>query len=43
MFHIDGYNFVCRNRTKQRGGVDIYIKYNVRYSMRTDLGLNIEG
>lgn len=43
MFQINGYNFVCRNRTKSRGGVGIYITSNIRYSVRTDLGLNIEG
>ena len=40
MFHIDGYNFVCRNRTKHRGG-GIYIKSN--YSVKTGLGLTIVG
>ena len=31
MFHIDGYNFVCRNRTNPQrgGGVGIYIKSNI--------------
>ena len=43
MFHIDGYNFVYHNRTKSRGGVGIYITSNIRYSVRTDLCLNIEG
>jgi hypothetical protein len=42
MFHLDGYNFECHNRTRPRG-VGIYIKSNIHYSMRTDLGLNIEG
>ena len=31
MFRIDGYNFICRNRTKPRGEVGIYIKSNIYF------------
>ena len=44
MFKINGYNFVCRNRSKPyRGGVALYIKENIHFSERTDLSINIEG
>ena len=43
MFKINGYNFVCRNRSKPRGGVALYIKASIHFSERTDLNMNIEG
>ena len=45
MFEINvyKYNFVCRNRSKPRGGVALYIKETIHFSERTDLSINIEG
>jgi len=34
---------VIESNPKRGGGVGIYIKSNIHYSLRTDLGLRIEG
>ena len=43
MFKINGYNFVCRNRSKPRGGVALYIKENTHFRKEWYLRFNIEG
>ena len=40
---IDGYNLVCKNRTKgSRGGVAIYVLEGLSYKIRNDLAVHID-
>ena len=43
IFKINGFNFVCRNISKPRGVVALYIKANIHFSEINDLSINIEG
>jgi exonuclease III len=44
MFNIDGYNFVCYNRkNSSRGGVAIYLRNDIDYIERPDLGVCVDG
>ena len=42
MFPIPGYQFVCNNRQRGRGGgVALYISDDVQCSLRNDLTINL--
>ena len=40
---ITGYEFICRDRNRQGGGVGFYIKTSINFAVRSDLNvLNLE-
>ena len=44
LFKLPNYNFIYKNRKiKSKGGVAIYIRYNIQYNLREDLSIFIEG
>ena len=44
LYKISGYKLICRNRVmNRRGGVAMYIKDNIKYKLRKDLEINIDG
>lgn len=44
LYNTAGYNFTYNNRQNMmRGGVALYIRNNIQYKIREDLGIFIEG
>lgn len=44
LFQLQGYTFVCRNRSNMaRGGVAIYIRDEIEFTERRDLEIYVEG
>ena len=44
LYKIDNYNFFCKNRqTKIGGGVGIYVRDIIKYTVRGDISVFIEG
>ncbi len=40
LYNIPGYKFVCKNRTyAKRGGVGIYVRDTIKFSMKEDISL----
>jgi hypothetical protein len=44
LYQISGYKLICRNREmNRRGGVAMYLKDNIKYKLRNDLEIHIDG
>ena len=44
MFNIPGFNFICKNRKSNScGGVAIYIKEGIKFIIRSDLEVHVDG
>ncbi len=44
LFKLPGYNLICKNRTHMKGGgVAIYVRSNIAYSLRDDISVFVEG
>ena len=44
LFNLPGYNLICKNRqSKSKGGVAIYLRDHLKFKVRDDLSIFIEG